>query len=56
MSEARDRVRRRLAWLECQGFSVEQLDPMTWEVTDDGTCISGHCGLLAIRKGKAFIQ
>jgi hypothetical protein len=55
VTDARDRVRRRLAWLAREGFEVDQLDPYTWEVNTDGL-VSGHCGILRVRRGPAHIQ
>lgn len=55
VADARDRVQKRLKWLEREEFEVEQLDPYTWEVNSDGM-VSQHCGLLMITNKQPRIQ
>lgn len=55
VTDARNRVKARIRFLEKHGYEVEQMDPMTWEVTSEGL-VDDNCGTLQIRKGPAHIM
>ena len=52
ITAARDRLNKRLRWLEKQDAVPEQLDPYTWEIPDDGQymLVPDFCGVLQIRQ------